>query len=378
MADGTHQAGSGNTRFKKLSVATATEAIMVLLELRKMGFFSFRGQRDTRWPLGPKHKIDLESWAGLKKSETEEPNPGGNDPEIQDMFDRERAALIDLTDAPREQYWQSKSVRKYITTNLRQFLNHSQLLRGNYVTRGQNAVGNAAKSREWWSDLIFAHHYGLNTLLLDWTTNPLVALYFAVEDSVLKSKADKDMRGAVFAIRVRGTPAEKNVKDKRWHNFDEVTQKFLFGEFCPYWIMINPPLNSDRIMRQSGKFSYHPSINDLVLLDKNDNMPGEQGLHDDEALIKIEIGQEGKDDPSKDIRKLLGIVNIHRSSLFPDYDGVARYINDEWYDIARDNEKVLPGLTDNTQSKAITELMQKLKELGIVRPKMPSSVLIGG
>ena len=45
------------------------------------------------------------------------------------------------------------------------------------------------------SNLVKMQHYGSNTRLLDFTLNPLIALYFAVE-------TDKDKDGKVFAINV--------------------------------------------------------------------------------------------------------------------------------------------------------------------------------
>ncbi|MER2511745.1 MAG: FRG domain-containing protein [Nitrosomonas ureae] len=345
-----------------IKVTDALEAIYLLLELRCHSFFSFRGQRNSLWPLGINHKIPSSWWDELKEDELRERDTN----EI--MYNLELRALTSKK-TDEEAYWKSKSARRILTKNLKQFTKNSQLFKDNSLIANQilQHENDEIKSKQWWYDLIFAHHYGLRTMLLDWTTNPLVALYFAVENAVTKlsvegavgnavPKPPKEIRGAVFALKVRGKPSQSGIPEKRWHNFDEATKNFLYGEFCPFWIMINPPLNTDRIARQSGKFSYHPSINDRYLIDDNGLTP-EQGLYDDEELYKIIIG-DSEHDPSDDIRRLLGIMNIHRASLFPDHDGVASYINYEWHEIADDGPEKLPK-NSHLQSNLINSIRAK-------------------
>jgi hypothetical protein len=356
-------------RLKTLNVTSAEEAIVALIRLRRQSFFSFRGQRNCEWSLGPHHNIP-NTWEDIKEADLREKGEGKDKEE---MIRLEQEALADKR-TDHAAYWRSKSVRKHIRRHLHQFIRHSQVLRDTHHCADHLVSFESplrAKSERWWNELMFAHHHGLKSLLLDWTSNPLVALYFAVENAITRPQSG--VRGAVFAIRVRGTPYEPDIKKKRWHNFNEVVQKYPFGEFCPFWIMINPPLNSDRIVRQSGKFSYHPSVTDRLLVN-SEGMTPERGLYDDEMLIKVEIGKATKDgvvDPSDDIRKIHRMMNIHRASLFPDHDGIATYLNDEWADIARDAPMGASELSDE-ECRSISRIQTSIREcLGRCAPKNP-------
>ena len=98
--------------------------------------------------------------------------------------------------------------------------------------------------------------------------------------------------------------------------------------------MINPEPVTGRLGRQSGKFSFHPRNNceDLDTLNRKKN----------EELVKIIIRENYRSNPSKEIRNKLGIMNVHHAALFPDADGVAQFINNEWKDIALSYKNKLP------------------------------------
>jgi predicted NBD/HSP70 family sugar kinase len=156
-----------------------------------------------------------------------------------------------------------------------------------------------------------------------------VAIYFAVEN--ILSKENDNKGGAVWALKVdkehfctakelwenneKKDPASGKILDKDGN--------YLRGMVDDEWFMVNPEPVTHRIDLQSGKFTYHTGDKPRAI----DDIPRRTG----ERLIKLSI----KNECSADIRRRLGIMNIHHASLFPSPTGVAHFVNSEWPDIAR-------------------------------------------
>ena len=134
---------------------------------------------------------------------------------------------------------------------------------------------------EW---LVVAQHHGLPTRLLDWTLNPLVGLFFAV-------RSPSPLDGALY---VYDRDSFTTVEDINLADLKEVQAFF-------------PPHEVGRVVAQQSMFTVHPDT---------------QRTLKDRSIVKAIVPADSK---AHFLTKLVR-YGVHDATVFPDLDGLARYI----------------------------------------------------
>ncbi len=231
---------------------TIASAIEFLNELDKLDhFMMYRGQADSTWPLIPSigrmfnHVRDYDGWDILED----------------DVLER---------------------FQRYSVTYLE--------------SRPENKF-------EW---LILAQHYGLPTRLLDWTSNPLKALFFAVENP--SHLAD----GVVWALEPTG-----------WYN--ELTKiEKIKGGYLNTLVAYFPAHLNARLIAQESCFLFFP------LPDNKNPIPPLMRLRHYKKEVQNCAKFVVPSDTKKTCRQQLMKLGITWKSLFPDLDGLATSIRREF------------------------------------------------
>lgn len=142
-------------------------------------------------------------------------------------------------------------------------------------------------------DILFlAQHHELPTRLLDWTNNPLIALYFACQNH-------NNQDGQVYTIKIN------NSRIGEGHSFDLFTPK----QYKQEYVLILPDDIHIRYIHQSG----------LFVLFKNPYNP-----------LQITPSFSIKNEDKKSILKELALVGITDSYVLPTLDNLCKEIRNNY------------------------------------------------
>ena len=163
--------------------------------------------------------------------------------------------------------------------------------------RGDRVLGVATDDD--WELLTLAQHFGMATRFLDWTSNPLVSLWFAC------AYAHKDKSCFVYMFKVEPDRIVDRTKSP---------SAFVNGPTKVF----KPTLNNPRIIAQSGWFTCHKhsnKANEFVAFQRNPEVT--------KAITQYEI-------PSSlhsELLTQLNVLGINYQTMFPDVEGLCRHIN---------------------------------------------------
>lgn len=144
-----------------------------------------------------------------------------------------------------------------------------------------------------WDQWAIGQHHGVPTRFLDWSENPLVAAYFAIEGG-------KDIDAAVYIID-RGYFSDSSDTDDPFSATDDI-------------VLHIPSYINPRISAQKGVFTVHRNP-----LRPIDTILSEKGF----PITKVMISHTCFDE----VRTMLDWCGINRSFIYPGLDGVANYVD---------------------------------------------------
>ena len=183
------------------------------------------------------------------------------------------------------------------------------------------AVSEGQHADSIWDWLALGQHRGLPTRLLDWTYSPLVALHFATE-----TPEDFDRDGVVWCVNFveankRLPQRLRRIMTREGSETLTVDMLSVFKELrdfdalarSPFLVFLEPPAIDRRILNQFALFSLMSSPTAEI-----DDWLARHPELCRRVLVPAELNWE--------IRDKLDQANVNERILFPDLDGLSRWL----------------------------------------------------
>ncbi len=151
-----------------------------------------------------------------------------------------------------------------------------------------------------WDLLTLAQHYGMATRLLDWSRNPLTAIWFACKDGAVDNEAFVYILLPHWDI---GLLDRTLVAAPEKHNGISI---------------LRPNLEDPRVVAQDGWFTVHS-----VSRKHGRFVPLGESEHHAEGMVKVMIQPGSK----QKILESLDILGVSHQTVFPDLEGICAYLN---------------------------------------------------
>jgi hypothetical protein len=182
-------------------------------------------------------------------------------------------------------------------------------------------------SYEWY---FLMQHYRAPTRLLDWTDNPLVALFFAVEDTNERRNSavwvvDPVRWNGALDMTFSGPLLPEWQESKQW--LPELEAAFSTGTSLSqdYPAAIDPPHVDRRLAVQGSHFFIFGRTRNMIMAANELNRDA-KNQKEKVFLEKIEVEKGSKETIYRSLRQ----YGISRASIFPDLENLGVDISRKW------------------------------------------------